>query len=105
MSVEYDLDEALAHYLYLERLASGGINSVVVPSLNDTYEAVAAILSGYDAITSQSQLNAITQAINAAIEGNAGWATLTAEDLNPLASYEAEWQAKRAIVTGKQQQS
>lgn len=98
MTAEYNLDDLNKHYLYLERLASGGINSVVLPSLDDTYRAVAAILNGYDGITSRAELNAITKAIDEAINSNAGWATLTAEDLAPLALYEAEWQANYAAA-------
>lgn len=98
MAAEYNLDDLNTHYLYLERLASGGINSVVLPSLDDTYRAVAAILNGYDGITSRAELNAITKAIDEAINSNAGWATLTADDLAPLALYEAEWQANYAAA-------
>lgn len=98
MAAEYNLDDLNKHYLYLERLASGGINSVVLPSLDDTYRAVAAILNGYDGITSHAELNAITKAIDEAINSNAGWATLTADDLAPLALYEAEWQANYAAA-------
>lgn len=98
MAAEYNLDDLNKHYLYLERLASGGINSVVLPSLSATYDAVAAILNGYDGITSRAELNAITKAIDEAINSNAGWATLTAEGLAPLALYEAEWQANYAAA-------
>ncbi|MEC9061503.1 MAG: minor capsid protein [Pseudomonadota bacterium] len=98
MAAEYNLDDLNKHYLYLERLASGGINSVVLPSLDDTYRAVADILNGYDGITSRAELNAITKAIYEAINSNAGWATLTADDLAPLALYEAEWQANYAAA-------
>lgn len=102
MTAKYDLDELNRHFLYLERLASGGINSVVLPSLGDTYRAVADILGGYDSITSQAQLNAITRAINEAVESNAGWATLTQEDLIPLAEYESEWNtAMQAAATSE----
>lgn len=98
MAAEYNLDDLNKHYIYLERLASGGISSVVTPSLEATYNAVAAILNGYDGITSRAELNAITRAIDEVINSNSGWATLTAEDLNPLALYEAEWQANYAAV-------
>jgi SPP1 gp7 family putative phage head morphogenesis protein len=93
MTAKYDLDELNRHFLFLERLASGGINSVVLPSLDATYDAVAAILNGTDGITSRAELNAITRAITEAVEGNAGWATLTKEDLQPLAVYESNWEA------------
>ena len=98
MAAEYNLDDLNKHYIYLERLASGGINSVVTPSLDATYNAVAAILNGYDGITSRAELSAIAKAIDEAINSNAGWATLTTDDLNPLALYEAEWQANYAAV-------
>lgn len=94
--IEYDLDEYNRHSLYLERLASGGINSVVVPSLEETYKAIAAILGEYDQIENKAQLNAIMKAIKTATEENSGWFTLTQEDLQPLALYETSWQASYA---------
>ena len=94
--IKYDLEEYNRHNLYLERLASGGINSVVVPSLEDTYKAIAAILGEYDQIDNKAQLNAIMKAIKTATEENSGWFTLTQEDLQPLALYEAQWQASYA---------
>ena len=101
MAAEYNIDDINAHYLYLERLASGGVNSVVMPSLNETYDAIAAILGRYDEIGNRSQLNVITQAITAAIEENNGWALLKEEHLQPLATYESAWEANYAqSVTG-----
>jgi len=94
--IEYDLDKYNVHSLYLERLASGGVNSVVVPSLEATYKAIAAILGEYDKIENKAQLNAIMKAIKSATEENSGWFTLTQEDLQPLALYEAQWQASYA---------
>lgn len=93
---KYDLDEYNRHSLYLERLAFGGINSVVLPSLQDTYKAIAAILGDYDKIEDKAQLNAIMRAIKTATEENSGWFTLTQDDLQPLALYEAAWQASYA---------
>lgn len=94
--IEYDLEEYERHNLYLERLASGGINSVVVPSLEDTYKAIAAILGEYDQIENKAQLNAIMKAIKTATEDNSGWIKLTVDDLQSLALYEASWQASYA---------
>lgn len=94
--IKYDLDEYNRHNLYLERLASGGINSFVVPSLEDTYKAIAAILGEYDQIENKAQLNAIMKAIKTATEENSGWVKLTVDDLQPLALYEASWQASYA---------
>ena len=100
----YDLNEWLRHQAYLERLASGGINSVVYPSLRATYEAIVSILSQNDIERpSTARLNAIVRAINKAIEDNNGWTTLTAENLAELAIYENQWQAQwQTIATGEQ---
>ena len=89
-----NLDEFLQHELYLNRLASGGINSYVYPSLADTYKAIRAILQQEEVITSNAQLAKVVTSVNRAIEANGGWATMTAESLNELAVYEASWQAQ-----------
>jgi SPP1 gp7 family putative phage head morphogenesis protein len=90
---EYDIEELQRHYLYLERLASGAINSVIEPSLKDTTDAVMAILGQYDKITTKAQYNQVAAAIKQAVEQNSGWATFTEEQLQELADYESEWQA------------
>lgn len=89
-----NLDEFLQHELYLNRLASGGINSYVYPSLTDTYKAVRRILQDEEIITSTAQLNKVTAAISRAIDANGGWLTMTQESLDELAVYETSWQAQ-----------
>ena len=92
--MSFNLDEFLQHELYLNRLASGGINSYVYPSLADTYKAIRAILQQQEIIQTPAQLAKVTVAINAAIDANGGWAEMTVESLNELAVYEASWQAQ-----------
>lgn len=89
-----DLDKFLQHELYLNRLASGAINTYVHPSLKDTYIAVRKILQNEETITTQAQLNRITAAISKAIDANGGWLTMTTESLDELALYETQWQAE-----------
>ena len=89
-----NLDEFLQHELYLNRLASGGINSYVYPSLIDTYKAIRAILQDAETISNPRELSRITKAIEQAITDNGGWVTMTTESLNDLAVYEASWQAQ-----------
>lgn len=89
-----NLDEFLQHELYLNRLASGGINSYVYPSLVDSYKAIRQLLQAEESITTKAQLNKVLVAINKAIEDNGGWLTMTNESLLPLATYEAQWQAQ-----------
>ncbi len=89
-----NLDEFLQHELYINRLASGGINSYVYPSLVDTYKAIRQLLQAEESITTKAQLNRVLVAINKAIEDNGGWLTMTNESLLPLATYEAQWQAQ-----------
>jgi len=100
MPIKYDIDEQLRHQQYIERLASGGINSVVKPSLDATYKSIARILNEFDENPTQAQLNRIVRAINKAIEDNNGWTELTTDYLNPLADYEAQWQAAYQTAAG-----
>lgn len=88
-----NLGEFERHELYLNRLASGGINSYVYPSLLDSYNAIRKILQGSDGLTSISELNRITAAISKSIDDNGGWLTMTNESMQPLAVYEAQWQS------------
>jgi len=100
MPIKYDIDEQLRHQQYIERLASGGINSVVKPSLDATYKSIARILNEFDENPTQAQLNRIVRAINKAIEENNGWEVLTTDYLNPLADYEAQWQGAYQTAAG-----
>lgn len=88
-----DLDKFLKHETYLARLATGELNSVMYPSLKETNDAINAIISEYDIITTKAQLNAITKAVNDQIESQKGWATVTA-NMDQIAIYEAGYQAQ-----------
>lgn len=87
-----EINDLIRHYLYLERLASGGVNNVVTPSMQRVYAAINALLNQQDVIASRAQLNALTRAITQAVNDNSPWLQLTDEYLQPLADYEAEWQ-------------
>lgn len=89
-----NLTQLEQHELYLSRLASGGINAHVYPSLEASYKAIRRILQDEEIITSQAQLNKVVAAVSKAIEENNGWVTLTDESLQALAVYEASWQAQ-----------
>ena len=52
-----NLTELEQHELYLSRLASGGINAHVYPSLEATYKAIRRLLQDEEVITTQAQLN------------------------------------------------
>ena len=96
MQLEYDLDEISRHNLYLERLASGGVNSVVDPAIGKMLDDIILQLGAYEDITGIRSLNTILVKIQEAIDDNAPWDKLLEDDLNPLAEYEAEWQASYA---------
>lgn len=89
-----EINDLIRHYLFLERLASGGVNSVVTPSMRNLYRDIAAALNQQDAITSQRQLNAVLSKIKQAVADTSPWSTLTDEYLQPLANYEVQWQAQ-----------
>ena len=87
-----DLDKILRHEIYIQRLASGELNSAVYPSLTETMKAVKAILAHHDIVPNISELNKITRAITEEINSQKGWATLTTS-LQSVATYEAAFQA------------
>ena len=87
-----DLDRILKHELYIQRMASGGLNNVIYPSLDATLKAVKLILSEHDVVPNITELNKITRAIAKEIESQKGWATLTTS-METLATYEAGFQA------------
>lgn len=89
-----NLQEFEQHELYLNRLASGGINAYVSPSLEDSYKAIRRILQDAEQITSLKQRNEIMSHIRKAIFDNDGWSVMTIESLDPMAVYEAQWQAQ-----------
>ena len=87
-----DLDKILRHEVYIQRLASGELNSAVYPSLAETMKAVKAILAQHDIVPNITELNKITRAITEEINSQKGWATLTTS-LQSVATYEAAFQA------------
>lgn len=92
------IDDILQHELYLQRLATGGVRSVVYPMLDSIFVEIKAILDRQGVIASPQTLAAITSQVNQAILANNGWATLTNENLMALAEYEAGWQATYAAA-------
>lgn len=93
MKNELDIDgKYLRHQLYLERLATGEINSVLLPNMNETRLAIGRLLSDIDVIKTPAELNKITKAITEQINSDKGWATITAS-LESMAIYESAWQA------------
>ena len=87
-----DLDKFLQHEVYLQRLASGQLNTVIYPSLAETQKAIRAYLSQFDEIKNITQLNQITKAITEQINSQTGWATVTT-NLQEISLYEAQFQA------------
>lgn len=87
-----DIDKFLQHEVYLQRLASGQLNTVIYPSLAETQKAIRAYLSQFDEIKNITQLNQITKAITEQINSQTGWATVTT-NLQEMSLYEAQFQA------------
>ena len=87
-----DIDKFLQHEVYLQRLASGQLNTVLYPSLAETQKAIRAYLSQFDEIKNITQLNQITKAITEQINSQTGWATVTT-NLQEMSLYEAQFQA------------
>jgi len=92
------IDDILQHELYLQRLATGGVRSVIYPMLDSIYDEIKIILARQNVITSPQVLASITAQVNQVITANGGWATLTNENLLALAEYEAAWQARYAAA-------
>lgn len=87
-----ELNEFLRHQIYLDRLATGQLNAVVYPSLEESLKAVVDILKVKGLPTSPSQLSALAAAIQKQILSDKGFATLTL-DMEKMAEYEAAYQA------------
>jgi hypothetical protein len=87
-----NIDEILAHEIYLSRLATGGMNSIIFPSLADAYKSVNAILREYDEIKTIAQATAISKAVTQAVQEASGWGALTAQ-LTQTAVYDAGFYA------------
>lgn len=83
-----NINQILQHELQIARLATGQINSVVVPSLEDTYAAIRRLISESDLPESRHQLRQLESAIRQAVQDNAGWSTFTAT-ANEFAAHEA----------------
>lgn len=90
--VEYDLDIFLRHQLYVERLASGGVNKLM-DDMEIVYNDIRKVLGGFDSISNRAELNRIMEAIESIILNSDGWDNLTNDQLLEFASYEAKWQA------------
>ena len=93
MAEKINISELIAHQLYLHRLETGLVNSVVTTGLSDTYKAIRAILNDKGIPTTPKQLEALEAAISKAIRSNNSWSMVT-DELNQVAIYEAG-------VTGK----
>lgn len=88
-----DLDDYLRHTTYIDRLATGALNSQVYPSLDAAYKAIRAIIADKGVPTTPAQLDALTKAIRKQIESDKAWATITT-DMEQMAVYESAYQAK-----------
>lgn len=86
-----NVDDLLQHELYVERLATGGYRSVIIPALDDLYFQIKGIIERTDTITTPQQLASITAQVSQVILSNGMWVTLTEENLTALAEYEATW--------------
>lgn len=82
------LDEILQHELQIARLATGSINSIVVPSLEQTYEAIRYVIRRDGLPNTPKQLIKLEKAIAQAIKGQSPWDEFTAA-LDEFAQYEA----------------
>lgn len=85
-------DKYLQHELYLGRLATGSINSELLPSLKLTELEIIKILREYDVIATPQELNEITKLVRDQINSEKGWASVT-KDMSAMAVYEANWQS------------
>lgn len=95
----YNLDEFDKHSIYLERLASGGVKTTILPSLGAVYKAIREKLGKYDDIPNRAILKRIEREIREAIEQNNGWAKFTKEHLEQILEYESQWQAAFAAAS------
>ncbi|AIM40762.1 head morphogenesis [Idiomarinaceae phage Phi1M2-2] len=97
-----NINQILQHELQIARLATGQINSVVVPSLESTYAEIRRLISESGMPRTRGELRKLESAIRQAIQDNAGWATFTAT-ANEFAAYEASvYQGIIDTLTGQQ---
>lgn len=82
------INEVLMHELLIARLANGTINSIVVPSLEETYKQVRSIILERGLPNTPKRLQLLERAIAEAIRANAGWDAVTSE-LDEFGLYEA----------------
>lgn len=82
------LDEILQHELQIARLATGSINSIVVPSLEKTYAEIRRIIRERGLPNTPKRLEMLERAIAQAIRDNNGWSDVT-NALDEFAQYEA----------------
>lgn len=82
------LDEILQHELAIARLATGSINSILVPSLEQTYAEIRRIIRERGLPNTPKRLQMLERAIAEAIRKNNGWGDIT-NALDEFAQYEA----------------
>lgn len=82
------LQQILQHELQIARLANGTINSIVVPSIEETYKQVRSIILERGLPNTPKRLQLLERAIAEAIRANAGWDAVTSE-LDDFGLYEA----------------
>lgn len=87
------IDDILQHELYLARVATGGINSILLPSLAETYKAVKAILDAKGMPRTNKQMAELEAQIAKAVSSNSGWSMMT-DSMNELAVYEVGFTSK-----------
>ena len=83
-----NLNDFEQHQVYLSRLETTGLRTFIYPSLEQTLLAIRRILGEYDTLPSPDTLMG---RINQIIDQNNGFTTLTAQQLLPLAIFEADF--------------
>jgi SPP1 gp7 family putative phage head morphogenesis protein len=89
-----DINDILQHELYVERLATGAYRAIIIPSLDDLYGQIKAILDRTDVILTPQQLSSITAQVSQVVSSSPMWTTLTEDNLLALAEYEATWSSE-----------
>lgn len=82
------IDEILQHELAIARLATGSINSILVPSLEQTYAEIRRIIRERGLPNTPKRLEMLERAIAQAVNKYNGWDDITTS-LNEFAQYEA----------------
>ena len=97
MADKVDANKILQHEIYLGRVNSGLINSVVTPSLEATYKAIRAILQDKGIPATQKQLAKLEADIAKAVRSNNAWSIYT-DELNNVAIYEAGYTQEQVAL-------